>query len=790
VTVDEVVARATEAARRTRAAWVRFQAGPRQGWLSVALLGLALVTVGSAIEDSKWAGYSADGRSETIFLPVLFLLAELVGLALAVTRLSRVRAHLLASFVGAAILLVEAAGSVSTQPDIVARLRDLSDSFAVFVHDVFVLGGRSTETSAFLLAIGAICWTTGYFAAFNVFRRSRAMPGVTAAGLVLLVNVSITARIQYLHVIVVALASLLLLIRVNVTQQEQGWRRRHIGGQEASRLLLRGGAAFVAVSMLGAIFLAGTASSAPLSGIWRNWDDQLVGIAVTVDRFVGGVTGTTKQPGGLFGPADSITGVWVGGNEPVFDSSSSDGRAYYWLGATYDDFDGLTWYEDQLTPTEVATGDDVLAASTDDLGADAVGRKSVTLTVTSLGLGGGTLLTPEMPLSVDRDTVIKTDGQDGPLVTIDLREPIAPGQSYSVTALVPDTSADSDLTASALAAAGTDYPPELQPYLAIRPNSIGQIAYDTADQIVASLPANQRDPNHIALAMQDFFDRTGGFTYSTDVRGVCDRQSIVDCLLVHKEGYCEHFATAMTMMLRTQGIPARKVEGYLPGRLLDAATGAREVDASAAHAWVEVYFPGYGWLKYDPTPGNAENGRVPTRLDPGQTVVPPTRPDKATPPPVVNPDKEPPVPSGPDTGLLTPPAPADPGVVGLLAVLGLAILLLGVLAAARWRRIPRGAPDATYRSVARLAAWLGYAPHPSQTAYEYAGTLGDVLPGIRAELHVVAQAKVEAVYARRPPTGDALAALVHAYRRVRVGLLRLLFRRRPSQLPDAAPGRR
>ena len=126
------------------------------------------------------------------------------------------------------------------------RLQALSESAATFYNDVFVLGARSTETSAFLLAIGAIAWTTGYFAVWNVFRRSRATPAVVATGLVLLINMSITARIQYSHLLLLSVAAMLLLVRINLAHQQLGWRRRHIGdGSDVSGLFLRGGVLFV-----------------------------------------------------------------------------------------------------------------------------------------------------------------------------------------------------------------------------------------------------------------------------------------------------------------------------------------------------------------------------------------------------------------------------------------------------------------------------------------------------------------------------------------------------------------
>lgn len=69
-----------------------------------------------------------------------------------------------------------------------------------------------------------------------------------------------------------------------------------------------------------------------------------------------------------------------------------------------------------------------------------------------------------------------------------------------------------------------------------------------------------------------------------------------------RRGYCEHFASAMVVLLRSAGIPARLVTGYTPGTL-NPLTGLLEVRNSDAHAWVEVFFPSVGWVEFDPTPG-------------------------------------------------------------------------------------------------------------------------------------------------------------------------------------------
>jgi hypothetical protein len=93
------------------------------------------------------------------------------------------------------------------------------------------------------------------------------------------------------------------------------------------------------------------------------------------------------------------------------------------------------------------------------------------------------------------------------------------------------------------------------------------------------------------------------YPYDLDIPPFPEGQETVDYFLhVQKRGYCEHFATAMVVMCRLCGIPARLVTGYAPGTY-NPITGYYEVRSDDAHAWVEAYFPTTGWVTFDPTPG-------------------------------------------------------------------------------------------------------------------------------------------------------------------------------------------
>jgi hypothetical protein len=110
-------------------------------------------------------------------------------------------------------------------------------------------------------------------------------------------------------------------------------------------------------------------------------------------------------------------------------------------------------------------------------------------------------------------------------------------------------------------------------------------------------------PIERALAIQGHLRKD--FRYVLDGPEKAVRDPLADFLFVRKEGYCEYFASAMAVMLRAEGIPARVATGFQTGYFNDVS-GFYVVRASDAHAWVEAWIPGRGWLTFDPTPAASE----------------------------------------------------------------------------------------------------------------------------------------------------------------------------------------
>jgi hypothetical protein len=269
--------------------------------------------------------------------------------------------------------------------------------------------------------------------------------------------------------------------------------------------------------------------------------------------------------------------------------------------------------------------------------------------------------------------------------------------------------------------------------------------------------------------------RSPEFTYKTDVTELaqqCSTISTVECFATYKEGYCQYYATTMAILMREAGVPTRLVQGWLPGSR-DPKTGIEKILRSNSHAWVEVFFPGFGWYPFDPT----GNGQTQPAALPEGPVVPTAVP--ATPRPLGTFDNEQDPRLRPPTG--TPGTPSSPGSSGpgFIVIALLLVISFAGLAFIAYRRGPRGPthPESVWDGIVGLAGRFGWAPRPTQTPFEYAGALGDVLPVARSDLHLVASAKVEVAYGRRDLDTARLLSLKAAQRRLRVVLLRLLLRR-------------
>ena len=753
-----------------------FPLAPAEGWLTLALVAFMTVSAAWAVDDAAWVL----GRAEwTDFLAWTAVLGVVAGFVGAKAGWNRWVAHTVGAVFAALIVPILVGHVLEPRASLGAQYTATASATVQAWVDLIVNGLLATrQTGHHLLILGLIVWGTGQFAASAVFRHHRPLSAVVVVGAVLLGNMAATERDQLGFLVLFSLAAMFLLIRLHTLDEQATWLRRRIGDPSAvGSIYVRGGTVFILLAVFGSLVLTATARSAPLAGAWGDVKPWLLDVGSAIQKYLPNGNDSRNIGGVAFGPNAPINSLWSTGDAPALTIRRPPGNIepYYWRAVTYDQFNFLGWGWSENDPIARAPTDDILAGTLDAVAPD--NRRTVSFTVEpEPDYRTAFAVSPLSPVSVDQPSRLVGLGKDGFFEALQ----IDGHGAYTVTASVPIASTDgkSGLTGNMLAAAGTDYPADIvsrygQP---TAPGTVGPEAQKVLDAVIAASPS--KDPYHIAATMESYLRSPAHFAYDTDVRDIdCGDRSAAECFAWSKHGYCQHYATLMTVLLREMHIPARFVQGFLPG-VIDTRTGVEKVSNQSAHAWVEVYFPGYGWMTFDPTGGGVARSEP---LPAGPAVAssrPSSRPStSAGPREQADPRRTP----GGVGGATT--SSGGPGFGGYLVVTLLLLASVGVLAFLAWRRGPRGpaTPEGVYAGIGRLAGRFGFGPRPTQTAYEYTAVLGEILPRVRPELFTVATAKVEVAYGRRALGEDRLMALRQAERRLRIGLLRLVFRR--SQRP-------
>ncbi len=770
----------------------RILAGPAEGWTTLASVIVMIVALAWSIDDVKWVN-GVD--SLTDFLPLPGLAGIVIGLLGPKLGWGRWTTHLLGVAFAAIVLPIVAGGIVlgdSVTGFGPAALAARYQEAAAIVGRVWLdLGVRglpfTSEYGHYFIALGALVWGTGQFASYAVFGHRRALDAVIVTGLVLLGNMALTRNDQLQLIVLFSLAALALLARTHAFDERTTWLRRRIGDPSlVTGLYLRGGAIFIAAAVIGSLFLTATASSAPLQGLWKNVPGALVSFSEWIQRYVP-LGGNSRDPGiVVFGEHSKITSSWNQDNRVAFTAQlpSAEAEHFKWRVGAYAEFDLNAWSWGSTTTLGVPARDDVLAGTADDA-AKLVGRREVRAQITPKSIINDYVVSPQAIETVDQATRVKVTGTEDWFATVAFDG----AAQYTVTALVPVIGdVPGGITENRLRAASRDYSNDMKHiYTAVPDKAIGPAAQAILDDVLVETP--DKNPYDLALNMQNYLLDGSRFHYQSDVTDLVNEQcsglSTVECFARIRAGYCQYYASTMAILLRKAGVPTRLAQGFLPGKR--TAAGVETVDNSGAHAWVEVYFPGYGWVDFDPTGGTVGQ---PTVLPSGAPASPTPRPSAVfvTDNPLSS-ERDPRSSRPPSIPGVTTPAGRSPGPFIVIAIL----LLIGAagLISVAWRRGPRPMhPDRAWSSLARWATRFGVGPRPSQTVYEFAGALGDALPIVRPELSTVANAKVEISYGRRELGTDRMKLVAEAHRRLRFGLLRLAFRRRPRKGRGPGPVKR
>ncbi len=629
--------------------------------------------------------------------------------------------------------------------------------------------------------------------AWSIFRQRSAWLAILPAGAALLVNAYFyVAGSLELHLAAYLVLALLLLARLSLVGHERNWRaRRLLVPSEARPEFLRAGLT-TALTIVGVAWLLQwltPAIPAPQAvAAWNNVNGSFSTVRENFERLFNAVRNPGYRADDFYGDSLALgrsTGLtdremFVASVEPV-DAEAENEEAtlpaiarLYWRSIAYQTYNGSWSLSDQLEFRDV----DSANPSTLSLPNYRLRRDVATVITTSTESTSKLFVLPQ-PRSVSRDTSWQVGltpvGQVDPVSVRALTLLQGEDRTYRVVSSVSVADAPS------LRSASREYPSWISATYLQLPASVTARTRDLARQIVAEAGADSVYDQ--AQAITNWLRKN--ITYDLAIDAPPDGSEPVDFFLFETQrGYCNYYASAEVVMLRSLGIPARMAVGFTQGKL-DPETGLYHIIERNAHAWPEVYFPEFGWVEFEPTASEPALNRPERAPDSGQgaSVSPiPT-------PPFDRPIEDE-IPAATDTqarpavdvsALLTRTGQVIAVIVLIvvtLIVVGLAALFrlgligldgLGLPGRQLMRLLGQTVPGPiaqAYLELERAGRWLG-APVPANaTPRERAAAIGVRLPEVQEEARLIAAQYMTEQYSRRPEMASGGVAQ-GAWRRMR-----------------------
>jgi transglutaminase-like putative cysteine protease len=757
-----------------------FSLTPSEGWLPLILLAMAVysvvysVTTAITINDSGilWLttafgllGGLLIAKSRYFPQPVLHVGACILGYWLAIFATSLLAYH-------------------------VSVLEVLS-AFRAVIGNGFSLSGSQESSMVFLFYLAFLCFFLGYFGSWLVYRAH--LPWLVALVYVsiMVVNLNYIAKHDLTWLLIFLVGSLILLIaRVQLANQLTQWKNE---GLYTDKVWLRGlTSRFLRVAALFVLLILPFSwllpvGNEPPAGVsfWNNLDNAWANLTH-------GNLPSLNNPGALFNPYDppanffgnqlTITGSVTLPNGPVLSySSGSTSQGDYLEGFTFDTFDGHTWTAQAADSSESYGANSQLPP--DNLSES---YRSALTSITIIQPPEGTrhyIFAPAQPGSFTVPVTVFTDPTNSIISAWTQTSPLTPDEQYQVTSELPNVTSTELEAAHSFADdpeswTGDPNSRALQQYYLQRPKDLSAEVLATAkmwtqgaDNMYSEVIDLQ---NHLSDATQ--------FTYSITNAPIPANIDAVTWLLHTKRGYCTYYATAMTMMARLLGIPARIVNGFSQGHY-DAQQKRWIVDGSDAHSWVQVYFPEIGWINFDPTPGFAlnETGSPNSTPAPAKTTTPST--GHTTPTPQKGQAGSHSTPTTHQDGANSALGGSNSAGQNFFLVFSLLILLCSLVilafAIVRYRanRTPLTPVASIYARLCRTAGLVGSPPQAWQTPYEYTYTLSRRFPQASTALRRLADLFVRERWAapQQAPAGTEEREVQLIWPRLRNTLLRSPF---------------
>jgi hypothetical protein len=485
----------------------------------------------------------------------------------------------------------------------------------------WVGGGGTPGPMVSLFWMSLLLWGGAGFAGWMLARRRHPLLAFCPLGGALTLSVYLgDGGIEYLLLFMCCVVGMTPLATLH--REERGWESRQIDYSEEFRFDTRMTTmAAVAIFLAAAVTVPNVRVWTVVDWFWQRVQRQQQAAGQVLERafpgarpaagarpWVGGI-GAVLPRNHLLGGSPSLERTVVmhvvtddppPAYEELPDEEARPRQTFYWRGTAYGDYLGVGWRQ--------GTTEDVSQPPYASLGPmERPGRRPLRQEFILLVPHSNILYAAGDPHSVDRAVTVRHLPESDDLVALEGR-----ADNYHVLSLVPQVAAQE------LAEASASYPSRIEEVYLALPAGLPERVVDLATEATAEADT----PYARALALEAYLR---SFPYDLEVASPPEGRDVVDYFLFElQRGYCDYFASAMVVMARSVGIPARLAVGYAMG-IYSVQQGAYVVTEKDAHAWPELYFSDYGWIPFEPTSGlrPLEREQEIAELEPSSIVLPP-----------------------------------------------------------------------------------------------------------------------------------------------------------------------
>jgi transglutaminase-like putative cysteine protease len=572
-------------------------------WISIVILLIALLTAAGRLYATQWTEY-------LLIMYGIVTIGYLLGLMLGRSTFQRNAVIGLAAAYTLIVLTWQISGIVEgfnfTWNDRVSVVA----SRLLFSIAQYTNYETLEDPILFFVVIALLYWIAGMLAGYHLIRHN-SLTWTLIPGAVLTITISvydspISSRLWYTGMYL--FCALLLFGRAAYTHSAEGWRANRTLVSPDSGIDL-GISTLITAALIWLLawnLPTSINASAAAYDIWREFTRPFTSTLEHISDALAPLEGTSGVSSDFYSGS-----LALGLGNPLSDKvvftieippQAYDHPRFYWRGRVYDQFNNNEWSASETTRDTVSPIEDDMPIP--DHSAIDPQIFIVTTYIESQRL----LYAPSQPVWINRSieaNFFELEDQSRDVIFLRANQSLDPGDSYQARSKLINPAARE------LRETSNEYPAWITSrYLQLPPDFSEKVR-----ALAKDITADKQTPYDKTVAITEYL--RANIEYVDRVVPPPNNADRLEWFLFeYKQGFCNYYATAEVLMLRAVGIPARMAAGFAQGEANDSRS-RYYVRQSDAHAWPEVYFPGYGWIEFEPTMNQAEIIRPELPLDPG-----------------------------------------------------------------------------------------------------------------------------------------------------------------------------